>query len=65
MNVDMDARKKAMRILYGEELSQKDSQLSELNEKHEQYHDKLKQLDGMSDLNTPKARNIIKSLLLL
>lgn len=58
---DIETRKKSMRILYGEELAQKDKEIADIKK---EYKEGLTELNKMEDLN-PKAKEILQSLMLL
>ena len=48
-----------------EEIEAKDEEISKLNKSNNEYKEKIKQLNEMADLNSPEAKKIINSLLLL
>ena len=48
-----------------EEINSKNNEINELNKSNREYKDKIKQLSELSDLNSPEAKKIINSLMLL
>lgn len=50
---------------YGDILDKKDEEISKLNKSNKEYRDKIRQLNELGDLNSPEAKKIINSLLLL
>ena len=48
-----------------QEIKSKEDEINKLNKNNNEYKTKLKQLSQIKDLNTPEARNIINSLILL
>lgn len=47
------------------ELKNKTNEINKLNQSHKKYQEKIKQLNELTDLNTPEAKKILNSLLLL
>lgn len=50
---------------FGDELDAKDDEIDKLNKSNSQFRDKAKKLKELDDLNTPQAKKILESMLLL
>lgn len=50
---------------YGDELDKKDQEIKEKDQEIKEYKNKAKQLNQIENLNSPEARKIIQSMLLL
>lgn len=50
---------------YGDILNEKDKEIEKLNNENKEYKEKIRQLNEIEDLNTPQAKKILNSLMLL